>query len=187
MSQTLAALDFQKLKAGNLQPCLLDVGCGTGEFEVRLSRLHPEITITAIDSSAEMLAQAQRKLYGDCQVSFLQADANAALPFPDNYFDAVVSNNLLHYLSEPLQTLAEMQRVLKAGGQLVIEDYTVHGRGWPIFERMIKLADNLHQKTYTLAELCQLMQEANFAINHKGNFDIDATWHGMFVQATKPE
>lgn len=186
LNQSLAALDIEALERANLEPCLLDIGCGTGEFEVCLSKLHPEIRVVAIDNSAKMLEQSRRKLYGDSRVSFLQADANHPLPFPDNTFDAVVSNNVLHYFSQPLQTFQEMRRVLKSGGQLIIEDFTVHGHSWPVFEQLIKIADGLHHKTYTLLELNQLLQEAAFRINQKGEFDMDATWRGMFICATKP-
>jgi len=166
---------------------LLDLACGTGELERQLVRLHPEIELIGLDSSLEMLSQARRKLAGKPQVFFVQGDAFLPLPFADASFEAVVSANALHYLAQPANLLQEVQRVLKPGGQLVIEDYTVQRSFlWPWFEKLIRLVDAQHYQTYTFRELSQFVTTTGFVIVEGGNFKIDWWWRGMFISATRP-
>lgn len=182
----LSTLDFKRSGSQEQAKYLLDVGCGTGELELRLVRLQPVIKLIGLDNSQEMLAQARRKLAANHQVSFVEGDASLPLPFSDASFDVVVSANALHYIAQPEKLLVEIKRVLKPGGQLVIEDFTVHGHFfWPIFERLVRLFDSQLYKTYTLTELNQFVDAAGFTARESGSFKIDLLWRGMFVRATR--
>ncbi len=185
--RVLLALDFKRLN-GQPQPvCLLDLACGTGELERQLVGLHPEIEIIGLDSSPEMLAQARRKFAGQPHLTFVEGNASHALPFSDASFDIVVSANAMHYLAQPGILLQEIYRVLKPGGQLVIEDFTVHGRVlWPLFERLIRLVDPQHYQTYTFSELNRFLSAPGFNIVGGCCFKIDFFWRGMFLSATRP-
>lgn len=181
----LLTLDFKQEGNPEQPSYLLDVGCGTGELEQCLVRLHSEIKIVGLDNSQEMLTQARRKLAGNHQVSFVEGDATLPLPFSDASFDIVVSANALHYIAQPKKFLVEIKRILKPGGQLVIEDFTVHGRFfWPIFEKLVRLLDPSLFKTYTLTELSQVVKAAGFTISDSGSFKIDPLWRGMFIRAS---
>ena len=69
-----------------------------------------------------MLAQAERK-YANCRnVRFAQADITK-LDYPDGRFDAVVAANVIHLLDEPYRALAELDRVCRKGGRLIIPTY----------------------------------------------------------------
>ena len=187
LDHIMLTLDFKRLDDNSQeQPkCLLDIACGTGELELRLNRLPFEIKIVGLDNSQEMLTQARRKLAGSQhQLAFVEGDATLPLPFLDASFDVVVSANALHYIAHPNKFLQEAKRVLKPGGQLVIEDFTVHGHYfWPIFERLIRLFDPQLYKTYTLTELSQVVKASGFTIRDIGSFKIDLLWRGMFVSA----
>ncbi len=98
----------------------LDIGTGTGQLAVYLARAG--FSVTAIDISEEMIAQAARyALREDLDVEFQTGDAEN-LPFPDNVFDVVVARNLLWTLPHPDQALLQWRRVLKPGGRLMISD-----------------------------------------------------------------
>ncbi len=182
LEHILLTLDFKQLDSQEQPKCLLDIACGTGELELRLVRLHPQIQLIGLDSSQEMLTQARRKLAGNSQVAFVEGNATLPLPFSTASFDVIISANALHYIAEPNKLLQEIKRTLKPGGQLVIEDFTVHGRFfWPIFERLIRLVDPQLYKTYSLAELNQFVKAAGFTIEGSGGFKIDLLWRGMFV------
>ncbi len=189
LNRTLSALDLKKWLSGQAptgHPTrLLDLACGSGELAWRLSRLHPErLQITGLDNSPQMLEQALQKLAGYNQAHFVLADASQpALPFSDASFEAVVFANALHYLRDSESLLLEVGRVLKPGGRLVIEDFTVHGRFfWPLFERFIlRRLDPQHHKTYTLAELTRLVSGANFTVLDSVSFKVDLIWRAMLV------
>ncbi len=183
IERTIEALGLNLPSAQNREVKILDIGCGTGELEKRIASRYPGVRIVGVDSSSEMLAKARQKLRGKEEVSFQLGDANSRLPFAGESFNSVVSSNCFHYFVQPSTFLEEAGRVLKPGGSLVIEDFTVHGNYfWPIFEKILHLVDRQHQKTYSLKELKALLVSADFAIEEAGTFKIDRFWLGMVVR-----
>jgi ubiquinone biosynthesis O-methyltransferase len=97
---------------------ILDVGCGTGNFSIKLSNLG--CRVTGIDISGEMLKQAEQKAKQDgLDVEFQQMDVYK-LEFPDEHFDGVFSMAAFEFITEPLRAYKEMYRVLKPGGRMLI-------------------------------------------------------------------
>jgi 2-polyprenyl-6-hydroxyphenyl methylase/3-demethylubiquinone-9 3-methyltransferase len=99
---------------------LLDVGCGTGWFAQRA--VSHGARVAALDIGARLLAKTREK----CDASLVAADA-CRLPFPNGAFDIVVSSECIEHTQEPLRAVAEMCRILKPGGSLVI---TVPNKFW---------------------------------------------------------
>ena len=105
---------------------VLDVGCGTGTLAIEVARrLGSAGRVAGIDPSTEQIARARRSaarrsLPIDCQIGVIEQ-----LPFPDQTFDVVLSTLMMHHLPDSLkrQGLAEIARVLKPGGRLVIADF----------------------------------------------------------------
>jgi ubiquinone/menaquinone biosynthesis C-methylase UbiE len=123
------AIPYQRLldalaEALALEPgmSVLDLGCATGNLEERLARTVPEASVTGVDYSASMLQRARGKCAGYAQVRFERADLAQPLPFPDDSFDRVVTNNVLYALPGREAVLAEAARVLRPGGLLVVSD-----------------------------------------------------------------
>ncbi|MBE6128496.1 MAG: methyltransferase domain-containing protein [Erysipelotrichaceae bacterium] len=99
---------------------VLECACGTGLLS---SVIAPGCRLlTATDFSKKMLKKAEKNCSAFDNVSFLVADINA-LPFPDNRFDKVVAGNVIHLLDDPLKALAELNRVCKDGGMLIVPTY----------------------------------------------------------------
>jgi SAM-dependent methyltransferase len=95
---------------------ILDAGCGAGPL---LAALRDRgALVTGFDKSAEMLELARRRLGDDADLRV--ADLGSALPFPDNTFDDVAASLVLHYLEDWGPALAELRRVLKPGGRLIV-------------------------------------------------------------------
>ena len=107
----------------NLSPGdqVLDVGCGLGDDARELAALvAPQGKVIAIDSSAEMIAQARRRSQGlEPAVEFAVGDAHE-LKFADASFAACWSERVLEHLADPARAIAQMVRVIKtrrtAGG-----------------------------------------------------------------------
>lgn len=99
---------------------VLDAGIGTGAMSAAfVDNYAGAIDLTGIDISADMLAQAERRLkQNHLSAQFLQADVNN-LPFADNTFDVVLVAHVLEHMADPKRALAELHRVLRPGGRLI--------------------------------------------------------------------
>lgn len=95
---------------------ILDAGCGSGPLFAALRDRGADVT--GIDSSVKMLELARQRL-GD-GAALHHADLGRPLPFPDAAFDDVVASLVLHYLEDWTAPLAELRRVLRPGGRLIV-------------------------------------------------------------------
>jgi SAM-dependent methyltransferase len=84
---------------------------------------------------------------------------DAALPWPESAFDAVVSRFSLHHLEEPAVALREMARVCARGGRLVICDLAPEPARAEAFDEMERLRDPSHVRAFSEGELCALIAE----------------------------
>ena len=102
----------------------LDVGTGPAQIPILLAQRCPEIRITALDLSKEMLKIAKRHIAAAAltsRITLEQVDAKA-LPYPDNTFDGIISNSIVHHIHDSLRAMQEMSRVVKPGGLVLIRD-----------------------------------------------------------------
>ncbi len=111
---------------------VVDVGTGTGVLACELAQLG--LDVLGIDSSQSMLDAARSKLEGlslpaTGRLRFEQADA-CALPAENGALDAAFAHMVLHYMPAPDEVVAEMARVVKPGGRVVIVDFCAHGIEW---------------------------------------------------------
>ena len=95
---------------------ILDAGCGSGPLSAALSA--KGAIMTGFDSSPAMLDLARQRL--GAAADLYVADLGKPLPFADGSFDDVVSSLVLHYLEDWSAPLAELRRVLKPGGRLIL-------------------------------------------------------------------
>lgn len=102
-----------------------DLGCGTGQVAESLAPFVRQVI--AVDDSSAMLAAARKRLSGLHNVEVRSGDL-AALPVADGELDAAVLFLVLHHIGEPAQVLAEVARVLRPGGRLLLVDMTPHDR-----------------------------------------------------------
>lgn len=95
---------------------ILDAGCGSGPLTAALR--DSGAVVTGLDASAAMLDLARQRLGEDADLHV--ADLREPLKFNDAEFDDVVASLVLHYLEDWSGPLAELRRVLKPGGRLIL-------------------------------------------------------------------
>ena len=95
---------------------VLDAGCGSGPLTAEL--LAKGAIVTAFDASRRMIDLARRRLGPD--VDLRVADLSQPLQLDDDTFDDVVASLVLHYLQDWATPLAELRRVLRPGGRLIL-------------------------------------------------------------------
>jgi ubiquinone/menaquinone biosynthesis C-methylase UbiE len=157
------ALTLARLQPGDI---VLDVGCGTGTLALEAQRavgtagrVYGRVSgrVYGIDPGEEQIARARskaalRRLPVEFQVGVIEQ-----LPFPDATFDVVFSTLMMHHLPAPLkgQGLAEIARVLKPRGRLVIADFTRK-------QDRAGRAERFHAGGSSLQELATLVRDSGF-------------------------
>ena len=102
-----------------------DLGCGTGQVSELIA---PHVSkVVAVDGSNDMVQAARKRLKGMHQVEVRRGDMEA-LPIDDATLDVAVVALVLHHAPEPALALADINRVLKGGGRVLIVDMLPHDR-----------------------------------------------------------
>lgn len=102
-----------------------DLGCGTGQVSAALAPFVAKVV--AVDGSAAMLQAAKKRLQEFDNVDLRRGDLES-LPIDDARLDLATLMLVLHHVPEPARALAEIGRVLKPGGRIVIVDMQPHDR-----------------------------------------------------------
>lgn len=108
----------------------LDVGCGPGRLAIALQRRAGATgEVHGVDPSEEMIDLARRRAAEAGAPVEFRVDGIEKLPYPDETFDSVVTRLVLHHLPEDSkrQGFAELRRVLKPGGTLVVVEFMPPG------------------------------------------------------------
>jgi SAM-dependent methyltransferase len=115
-------------RAGNR---ILDVGCGTGTAELRLSRLRlSQIMFVGLDRMADRTAVAERKAVAhNIRASFAAADASH-IPFPDATFDSTFCVAVLQHIPDAAAALREFVRVTRPDGRILAVEPDNAARYW---------------------------------------------------------
>jgi ubiquinone/menaquinone biosynthesis C-methylase UbiE len=143
---------------------ILEVGCGTGQ----MLPLYPDAAeVVGFDPNRASLDRARRRRP---DAGLLVADAQA-MPFPDSAFDTVVSGLVFCSVPDPARGLAEIRRVLKPDGQLLMLEH-VHARNrigrW--------LLDTLQPPWTRFTGGCHPNRDTEAAVERAG-FEIDPETH----------
>jgi ubiquinone/menaquinone biosynthesis C-methylase UbiE len=136
--QAVMARAYRKLIGPLHGKRILDVGCGTGRGVIDFAR-EADFSV-GCDASLDMLSIAARKSVQSSRCALLASHAQQ-LPFKDNSFDIVTSLNFLHLFGLETQQVcvAEMKRVLKPGGTLVLEfSNALNGLVVGLFRRWVR-------------------------------------------------
>jgi len=159
----------------------VDIGCGPGQILKKLSARLPEWKFYGVDRSLAMIrlaaewggkgngSPATGSAAAKANVHFAAGDANS-LPFGDASFDLVLCNSVLHHMRDPDRLLAEIRRIAKPNGAILVRDlrrpsritYSLHMRwhGRHYEGLMYKLYCDSVRAAYTSEELAAMLRSA---------------------------
>ena len=132
---------------------VLDAGCGTGGLLAALRLARPDLTLTGVEWSAPAARRAREK----SGTAIVRGSVNA-LPFAAEKFDAVLAADVLcHRAVDPAAALAELHRVLRPGGLLVVN--------MPAYAWLLSAHDRrVHNaRRWTAAATAAALRQAGFA------------------------
>lgn len=151
---------------------VLDVACGPGLVACTLARHAAHVT--GLDCTPAMLAQAaqHQTQLGLSNLSWQLGDA-LALPYPDGYFSRVISRYSLHHMLEPARLLAEMRRVCRPGGRVVVADVALPAAQVAAYDAFETLRDPSHVHALTETEFDALFHAADLHLSHQAHYGVD--------------
>lgn len=115
------------IRQADIQPGqrVLDLACGTGTLSIWIKEAYPQTDVTGIDGDTDILSIAVDKANrAGVSVQFSTA-MSFDIPFPDAYFDRVLSSLFFHHLTweDKIRTAAEIFRIVQPGAQLHVADW----------------------------------------------------------------
>ena len=175
-----------------------DIGCGPGYLAALIAQRYPHLHVVGFDSSCEMIRTARLNAAAldlSDRVEFREGDVSS-LPVPEGTLDFAVSTLSLHHWSDPGRALAEFQRVLKPGGQLLIFDLRRDPRRF--FHWLMRFAQSwvvpgalrrIHEplgsllSSYTVAEVENLFAQSPF---HEWKVEGGPAWFFAWARKRLP-
>jgi ubiquinone/menaquinone biosynthesis C-methylase UbiE len=113
--------DFLKPVLSSDPQRIVDVGCGAGAIISTLAKKYPQKEFIGVDISGARIREAQKKTERLENIGFYEASIYQ-IPLESNSVDVVYTRFLLEYLKEPVKAIAELSRITKPGGQIVLQD-----------------------------------------------------------------
>lgn len=127
---------------------LLDIGCGTGWLAQHFG------SYTGVDGSPDAVARAR-----GLGRNVIERDVDEPLPFDDEAFDGVVMKDLLEHVADPVALVAEVHRVLRAGGLLFASSPDAQRWVWD---------DYTHRRPFTRKSFRLLFADQGFTVERVG-------------------
>jgi len=164
---------------------VLDVGCGPGFVAAELlGEVGESGAVVGVDRSAAMLGVAARRCEGLGNATFQEGDA-AALPVEDESFDRALCVQVLEFVADVPAALAELHRVLRPGGRVLVWDVDWSTLSWHSHDpsrmrRMLQVWDRHLAHPALPRTLAAQVRAAGFA-------DVRAEGHAFLTCALDPE
>lgn len=142
---------------------VLDLGTGSGYLAFPIAMSNPSVEVIGLDIVEETLSKNAKKaeMVVANNLKFCSYDG-ITFPFQDEEFDCIVTRYALHHFPTIKASFSEMNRVLKAGGRLIISDPTHNSNDTSKFvDEFMKMKEDGHIKFYSLQEYIEFAKEEN--------------------------
>lgn len=163
---------------------VLDVGCGTGALLRSLAEWRtPAVRYTGVDLAPAMVEEALHSgMQGGIPAAYAAASA-AALPFPSGSFDTAVTASSLHYWPDVPGALAEIRRVLRPGGTLLVLDWCGDDLSVRLMVQWLRLTGRPVARVFRVAELAAEVARAGIRVTTVRRASAGWPWGMMVVEA----
>lgn len=156
--ETECAFSLFKVKSGMH---ILDIGCGTGNFSIKLAQ--QGALVIGVDTSRKMLAKARKKARQEkLDIEFKEMDC-LSLQFLNNTFDGVLSMATIEFITDYPKMISEMFRVCKKGGSILVGTINRDSAWGTLYQNVeyqkeVRVFQNAHFRTPE--ELSKIKEEA---------------------------
>lgn len=165
---------------------VLDVGCGTGNLLPLLgSSVDGADAYAGIDPAPAMLRIARDKLRASGMRGRVLAATAEALPFADGAFGTAVSASNFHDWSDPRAGLAEIRRVLRADGELLLLDWHRDPLPMRLLNAGMRIARMGYRRMYARAEMRDALAAAGFRVRDEARGAAGGPWRLIAFRCTR--
>lgn len=151
---------------------VLDVACGPGMVACEFAR-HAR-HVTGLDITPAMIEQAHKRQLEQNLHNLDWAIGEAVpLPYGDNQFTLVITRYSFHHLLSPEKALAEMIRVCKSGGRVLVADVAVAPDKSEAYDRLEILRDPSHTHALTKDEFTEIFARSGLVECRRSAYDVE--------------
>jgi len=161
-------IEAKRLRALSSLPkhkIILEIGCGNGTGTKLIKKYFFPKEIQAIDLDYRMVDLAKKKC-NDSSISFQVASATK-LPYKNSQFDAVIEFGIIHHIPNWRDCLKELKRVIKPGGELIMEDLSSDTWNTFLGKWYKKVLDHPYKQMYMQQEFLEHLKKLGFTIQHQ--------------------
>ena len=161
-----------ELSEVSIEDSVLDVACGPGLVVCEFAKHAGHVT--GIDITPGMIDQAKKRQQ-DHGLNNVTLDVGSAVPLPyaDNTFSVVITRYSYHHLLVPADALAEMIRVCKPGGRVLVADVAMESNKSSAYDRLEILRDPSHTHALTKDEFAELFQKSGLTDCRQTAYGVD--------------
>jgi len=180
MNNPIRALIQEKIEVKELRKrsnlavnkIVLEIGCGNGTGTKLIQKYFSPKKIIATDLDSKMIKRAKKKIK-DKSIKFEVANASN-LKYKANTFDAIFDFGVIHHIPNWKDCLKELKRVLKPGGELILEDLTIDTFTTGIIGNISrKILDHPYKEMFTEKEFVAYLKKIGFKVKfHKSYYPL---------------
>jgi len=151
---------------------VLDVACGPGLVACAFARQARQVT--GLDITPAMIEQARERQQAQQLVNLDWTVGEAdPLPYDDHRYSLVVTRYSFHHLLSPTRALAEMIRVCRPGGRVLVADVAVDAEKSAAYDRLEKLRDPSHTHALTVSEFAELFRRSGLGDCRQSGYGVE--------------
>ena len=183
IQKTIEVRRLRKLSSLGKGKHILEIGCGRGVGTKLIQKNFQARLIHAIDLDPRMIARAKKRVK-DPAISFQVASA-AHIPFEKNTFDAVIDFGIIHHIPDWKNCLVEVHRVLKPGGEFLLEDLSIESFQTPLGRIYKTLLEHPYKEMYTEKAFVEELKRLGFEIRFHKTYKTFSLLRYFVVVAVK--
>lgn len=162
---------------------VIETGCGTGEILARIEQQYPYLTLTGVDLSPAMLADARKKL--SPAVTLIEHNLESDFLKLSASYDVALSLNVLHHLNNQTAHLQTLHNSIEQNGTVFLCDFAINTPLLWSIEKLWRYFHPVHYRAFSCSNLQQRIKDCGFEIKAHDILKPDHFWRLQIYRLEK--